>query len=324
VSYNRDADNFLVSFYRLVDLCTYTSHIHCRVVNNKGNPDGPIVDTIISDDSNVAPVLCYNEKGGTTDWGEKRFLLLWSRNRPRLNDTSRFGVWSIYVDGEGNWVTDDHQFHFSTWDDSVEYIMTYSGFVDHVLQNDDGSFLAALNSKVVGTGKVDGYLYHLNQNGRLERKYMFGTDGDVLYMRLAKMKKNIFLCTWFHGNVDNWGSLHRRFKITPTPKGKVLDAIPDRDELQSEVLKLGQDKGAYFLGLSSGQFHGQYLKKTGKPKGDSEMIAGNAGSFRDMRAITIPGTNQIFVVWRNNLTGPNLTSDIRALVFDAEVPSRKK
>lgn len=286
------------------DVICSPMEIHARRFDADGTPVGSAITVIDDGTKNVAPVLCAITAGPHNG----RFLLCWVQRD--LDGGHHSSLRSAIIDIDGA----IHSGPFVLRERPLMTGNTYHpGIFNDLAMNTDGSFLVAYSARRDEGGVIDANLLSLGVNGGLRTSYPFVGSGDRLDVRIERLKANSFVVNWRQLNVSDWGAWTRKFNGLAAPVGKTKDHFPTRRELYIDTVKLGADKGMVAVSISSGLWYSRYLKKNGAPKGPETLIASAAGAADEMRAYGIPGTNQIFVIWRNRLS--NVATDVRALVF---------
>ena len=292
--YNPAAGNYLVVWTaNKSQTGLLPADIDARVVSANGLPQAAMAVPVGGDGfRNTVPYVHYLKDGSGADGGEA-YLLLWTRRSVPEDKSQSFGLWSTILDPSGNRIAGMQQVYRSD-----------NHAIQDILMNSDGSFFVA-------GGPYEQNLIRLSKRGAFNKKnVMEGTTG----IRLALLQPNQLIVAW--QQIDAPGTcLDRIYRGNLRPKGQAFNPLPGRKGTLSDIVKLADDPGCYQVVHSSSSFWGRYIDDKGNLAEPEKRLTRSIKKIREMRAVAVPGTNKVFVVWRRNLS--ETTSVINGYVFDA-------
>lgn len=294
VGFNPAAGTYLVVWTANKDQTgLQPADIEARVVDADGVPWATTIVPVGGDGfRNTVPYVHFL-KDGSGEGGGEAYLLLWTRRSVPENKSGSFGLWSTILDPGGNRIAGMQQVYKSD-----------NHAVEDLQMNSDGSFFVA-------GGPYEQNLIRLSKRGAFNKKNeMEGFTG----IRLALLQPNQLIAAW--QQIEEPGiCMDRIYRGNLRPKGKAFDPLPGRKGTLSEIVKLADDPGCYQVVHSSSSFWGRYIDDKGNLTEPEKRLTRSIRRIREMRAVAVPGTNKVVVVWRRNLG--ETTSVINGYVFDA-------
>lgn len=301
-----------------------------RIVNRSGKPVGPsftILDQKANDDRiNLCPANSLAAPPGGA-----AFLLLWNHDPLDWGKREEVGLYSALLNSSGKIISSIKRILKGKYQDDTGGSTGkrwYFGFAPNkTVYCPDGNYFMSIVTQVmppIANKYWDIHLAKIDSSGNLVNSVRLDTK-SAYAGRLAMLSPNLFMAAWYKDGKTT-GYLDRRYLPSLKPKKKAFSPLTGGEVRQSDIVKLGKNKGSYQVcsvhipgspaAVENDKLYGLYVNSKGKIIGDPRLLFDHQGYLWSLRAAAIPGKNDVFIAWEKWIN--NEETEIWGLAFSAK------
>ena len=212
---------------------------------------------------------------------------------------------------------------------------TQSGGVKTIDHQIGGSIFTKDGKILMGVGKpvwadtqfgytFIAYAARVDTNGNVLKTIKLGEENSAGALNITPLSKRLDMFTfngdWTKEACRGTNVLNSILTYKLKQKGTTRQVIPDAKCLSAWAVKLGKDKGSYqvYKPADYQAIYGRYITKMGKYH-DAVKLISTGACFGFIKALTLPGTDTVFVVWLNSNDNEALAeNEIKGFTFQAK------